>query len=338
MIHYYIIGGVILVGLLALIPVAYTIKSYLTYAYINGRLRARQNQFVSPSNLKNYADRSFEDIIYSIDQNFSIDLTQYLQPDISYSALDNALRTHHIDDINTIRRSAPHTYDKFFDAYQDRFIIRIIKNIVRRKRVDLAEQTRRLPGPNQFSLAFRQKQNPALQELRDELRGTTYGSILDDYQEQIANNDYKAFENELNKAYLNKLDAAAPTDTAKDYVKTITDQINLSLALNEADTYAETGRIPSAELKEATTVNAYEDLLANHGYDINADTKEELEHGFRQHLQDYATRLKTKQPLSDAIILSYLLRKNRNVQNLSILLKLSYHETPPAQIKGAMTL
>ena len=338
MIEYYLIGGVILVGFLALIPVAYTIKSYLTYAYINGRLRARQNQLVTPQNLQNYTERSFEDIVYDIDQNFSIELTQYLQPDISYGALDNALRTHHIDDINAIRRFAPDQYNEFFNAYLDRFIIRIIKNIVRRRRVNLAEQTRRLPGPNRFSIAFRQNQDPSIQELQEELRGTRYGAIIDDYEDQITDNEYKSFENELNKAYLHHLHRTAPTDTAKDYVKTITDQINLSLALNDAENFAETGRIPTDELKEASNTRAYKDVLAENGYDIDGETKEELEHGFRQHLQDYATKLKTRQPLSDAIIISYLLRKNRNVQNLNILLKLSYHDTPPAQIKGAMTL
>lgn len=338
MLAYYVVGGVVLAGFIVLIPVGYTIRSYITYAYVNSRLRARQNRFIEADQFNQYARRSFQDIIYDIAEKYGLDLTEHLQPEITYSELDNAIRSHHIEDIKAVQRFAPQEYDDFMNAYLDRFTIRIIKNALRKQNASLAEQTRRLPSPKQFSISFRQNKQPTFQDLEEELRNTRYGDILSDHKEALTNNEYEVFETELNQAYLEKLYYDAPTNNATQFVRRLIDQVNITAALNNTDSFAKHGTIPKESLENAENTEEIKQVLNNHDYNTDGTTPAQIEQSIREDMQSFAETLKNRQPLSDNIILSYLIQKDHNMQNLNVLLKLSYHKTNPDDIQAAITV
>jgi len=335
MIAYYIVGGIILAGFLVLIPVGYTIKDYVIYAYSNARIRAKQSLLLNADQLSKYSRRSFEDIVYDLKQQDYLDLTDYLSPSIAYGEIDTALRSHHIANIKELQRITPDTYNTFLKTYLLKFKVRVLKNLVRQQHNERAETTKDLPTSLRFSLSFRDNPHPSLDDIKAELQGTQLATIFNDHEDNIRDGKYEAFEQDLNIHVLKQQLRTAPTQTAKQYVKKNIDRLNVSSALKNTSTYAEGGRLPTNELDNATTINEYNDILAEHGYPT-ADTKDRLQHILREHLNAYAQRLQSKQPLSDNHIIAYLIRKAYTMKNLNTLLKLSYHDTNPATIRDAL--
>jgi vacuolar-type H+-ATPase subunit C/Vma6 len=335
MIAYYVIGGIILAGFLVLIPVGYVLKDYVIYAYTNARLRAKTQSLPDADQLKQYATRSFEDIIYALNEDNILDLTDYLKPTITYGAIDTALRSHHIAAIRELKRITPQTYHRFLTAYLKKFKVRVLKNLVRQQHIEHAETTKQLPRSLRFSLAFRDQPTPGLDDIQQELQGTQLGDIFNEHEDSIRNGDYDAFEHDLNIHLLQQQLKHAPTQTAKTYVKQNIDRLNLSSSLKNTSTYAEGGRLPTEALDKATTINDYNTILTEHNYPT-AETKDNLHKVFRQHLKAHADKLSGRQPLSDNIIISYLIEKAYAMKNLNILLKLTYHEKPAEHIRNTL--
>lgn len=337
MIAYYIIGGVILAGIISLVPITYTLQSYYPYAYTNARLKAKQNQLISYHDLQRYAERSFEDIIYDLSQEHDLDLTKYLDPERSYGAIDTALRNHHIEAIRQLKRVSPERNQPFLKAYLQKFKIRVIKNLLRQRNVEIAETTKALPQALKFTLRFRDNPQPTIDEIKQELQHTPYAKIFNEHEDDVRRGSYDAFERDLNIHFLHTLKRHASTQTTKTYVQKKIDRLNLSSALKKNDVFANGGRLPTQDLQDASSLNDYLRVLHENGYDdIKADEKTALEQAFHAHIKSYAHTLQSKQPLSDNTIIAYLILKSHNVQNLNILLKLTYHETPPKRIKESL--
>lgn len=338
MIGYYVVGGVVVAGVIALIPVMYTLTTLYPYSYPNARVRARKNKLVSDQTLQNYVQRPLEDILYTLEDEGLPELTPYLEPDVTYASIDNALRNHFIAEIQELRRISPEPVKSFLKAYLEKFKVRLIKNVVRRQNTTLTETTSLLPRGLRFSIQFRELTEPTLKDLEQELTGTPYRPLLEKHLEQIREGNLYDFEHDLNILYLERLHKQAKSENTKKYVKKHIDRLNLTASLKNANEYAKGGRINRETLHNATTLKEYKDALQDAGYEIEANTPQELETGFKHHIERFAHTLLGKQPLSDAGIVAYLILKSRNMEKLNILLKLKYHDTEPHKILDALNI
>jgi vacuolar-type H+-ATPase subunit C/Vma6 len=301
-------------------------------------VRARKNKLVSDQTLQNYVQRPLEDVLYTLEDEGLPELTAYLEPDVTYASIDNALRNHFIAEIQELRRISPEPVKSFLKAYLEKFKVRLIKNVVRRQNTTLTETTSLLPRGLRFSIQFRELTEPTLKDLEQELTGTPYRAVLEKHLDQIREGNLYDFEHDLNILYLERLHKKAQSKNTKKYVKKHIDRLNLTASLKNTDEYAKGGRINREALHNATTLQQYKEALHDAGYDIEAKTLQELETGFKQHIERFAHTLLGKQPLSDAGIVAYLILKSRNMEKLNILLKLKYHDTEPHKILDALNL
>lgn len=337
MIAYYVVGGVLIAGIIALIPVGYVLSDIAPYAYTNAKLRAKRSDDLDSDTLAGYAGRSFEDIIQDLAKKHSIDLARFLGARAEYAAIDTAVRNHHIETIDSIRRSAPQQYNTFLSAYQERFKLRAIRNIIRKQHVDLSEIARLLPDKVTFTHGLRSKDNITVDDIIDELQSTPYAEPINEYTDELRSGSYKDVEVALQKTYLGRLRKRAPTDTAKRFIKAKIDRLNLSACLKNASVYCEGGRIPAADLHPDLSTDELNELLHDANYDLTIQDPTTFERDFNAYFADHAAKLTSRQPLSDNIIIASLIETDRTHRDLRVLLKLAYHDASETRIEEALT-
>lgn len=333
--HYYVLGGTIIAGILALIPIFYTLAPIYPWTYTNARVKSMHKKLIQKKDLEGYLLRPYEDIIYDLEERFIPKFSKYLSANFTYAAVDNALRQHFIETAEKLIRITPQEQNDFLKTYLKKFETRIIKNIVR----SLSNKDSKrlvLPKTQLFSKAFKNKDNPTLNDLERELQGTPYQKILEEHKQQILEKNYLEFERALNRLYLNRLKRAATTQHSRNYVKKNIDKLNIQTWIKKGEKYLEGGTIP----KETYNTNKYEKIqqkYSERGYSLPKNPLD-AENYLKQDIQRYAESLRVKDPHSEASTISYLIKKAHNVQQLNILLKLKYHNTPQQKIKEALQL
>ncbi len=315
MIWTYIIGGVIVAGVIALIPVGYVLAKIYPYSYPNARIRAMKAKLIQEEEFTNLLTRPYKDIIYYLEQKHYPFITAYTGATYDYASLESALRTHMVETIEKVRRISPQQTREFVDALLAKYDIQVIEAIIRgisaktNKKNDILHQTKL------FREEFVTREQYSLNDLQYELKNTPYEQFIKTYRSQLEKQQYAAFEEALDKYYFAKLLQKASSPYAKKYVQKLIDAHNVALYNKGKEPDIPGGKIGSYDKKED---------YVKAGYEV-AENPQEQEKLMYKEIKRYAIDLFRKEPLSEASIIGYIALKTINVRNTFILLKLTYH-------------
>lgn len=328
---WYATGGVIIGGVIALIPALYITNRVAPYAYPNARIRAMRAGLVRTQHLAELASRPYNDIIYHLEQNHYPGLSQHTGADRSFANLDAALRSHLVEALEKVKRVSPQQTQPYLKELLSKYDIQVIENVVR----SLATQTNItsdiLHQTPIFSKEFITKEEHTLNDLRNELKGTRYEELLTKHLEEIQQEEFAAFEQALDLQYFEKLLSKASSPEARGYTKRLIDQHNVSLLNKGQEPVIPGGRVPREELAGLDGQRLVE-RLREAGYDVTHTDKQLMERDLQVNLKNYAKALLSKEPLSEASIIGFVALKIINVRNTAILLKMKYHDMSPQRI------
>jgi len=333
--HYYILGGVILSGIIALIPVFYVLAPIYPWTYSNARVKTMHKKMIKDQDIEGYILRPYEDIIYDLEEKFIPNFSKYLSANFTYAAVDNALRQHYIQTVKKLIRITPNQQNDFLQTYLTRFDIRTIKNVVR-SISNKNNQDLFLTNTTLFSEGFKNKDTYTLQNIEKELQGTPYQKTLEKHKSSLKEQEYTDFEMDLNRVYLDKMRRAASSKYAKRFVKKNIDKLNLQTWVKNGENYVEGGYIQISDYQK-DSYTALKEAYTKKGITLPSN-KEDAETHMRKQLLTYAKKLQSQDPHSEASTISYLIKKAYAVQQLNILLKLKYHNTSEQKIREALNI
>ena len=331
-IYWYVIGGVVIAGVIALIPALYVTNRVAPYAYPNARVRAMKAKLIRTEELINLAQRPYNDIIYYLEQNHYPNLSSHTGPDLSFASLDAALRNHLVETLEKIKRISPQDTKPYLQALLDKYDIQVVENVTRSLATDTNITTDILHQTKIFSKEFINKQEHTLNDLRNELKGTQLEKIISEHQTAINNHEFKAFEQALDLLYFKGLRSKANSQAAKNYTKRLIDSHNVALINKQEEAIIPGGKISCEELNNVQTTNELVQRLQEAGYEVQETQKQLIERAMQENLKKYAKTLLDKDPLSQASIIGFTALKIINVRNTAILLKMKYHDLPAQEI------
>lgn len=332
MIHYYVIGGVLIAGIIALIPVLYVTNNVAPFAYPNARVRAMRAGLVRTEELLNLSSRPYNDIIYYLEQNHYPNLSNYTGADRSFASLDAALRTHLIQELEKILRVSPQQTKPFLKALLKKYDIQVVETVVRSLAANTNIKTDILHTTKVFTEEFSSRKQHTLQDLQNELKGTRVHEIISKHKQEIENNEFEQFEQDLDTYYFSQLLAASTSSYARGYTKRLIDSHNIALINKNRQAIIPGGKIPLSELNDLTEKQLLERIKAA-GYNVTSSDKTILEREIQASLKKYAKDLLTKESLSEASIVGFVALKIINVRNTAILLKMKYHNLEAQEIR-----
>ncbi len=320
-----VIAGILIVGVLVMIPVFKVLSSIAPYTYVNARLKAMKKKLVSDKELINLSFRPYADIINYLERTSYPNLALITKGDISFSSVDTALRRNLIEDIEKIRRLSPQQQKEFIDAILAKYDIQIIEHIVRgtteknRVKTDILHHTRL------FSQSFVNKQDHSLEGLKSELKGTKYYDIIQKHIKEISKSSFENFEYELDLYYFSRLLSKSSHTEQKKYTKMVIDSHNISLAFKGKKPIVPGGYISPERIASPLTAQNAIKILREAGYRVASDTIQGIERDMQINIKEYGKALFSKDPHSSAIITGYIILKSINTRNVTILLKMAYH-------------
>lgn len=330
-IHYYVIGGVLIAGVIALIPVGYVLTRVAPYAYPNARVRAMRAQLIRTHDLIALADRPYNDIIYHLEQNHYPNLSSHAKANLAFANLDAALRSHLVATLEKVTRISPQQTKPYLKALMKKYDIQVIQNVVRSLAAKTNIKTDILHETKVFTKEFVARENPTLTDLQEELKNTPLEKIISDHKQAIVQGELKAFEQALDLYYFKQLLTAANSPEAKNYTKRLIDNHNVALLHKQETPLIPGGRIPAEELESLDEKQRIE-RLKSAGYTITSEKPQLVERDLQASLKKYAQALLNKDPLSEASIIGFVALKTINVRSTAILLKMKYHDMTPQEI------
>ncbi|MFT4250383.1 MAG: V-type ATPase subunit [Candidatus Woesearchaeota archaeon] len=330
-----VVWGVLIAGILALIPVAIIVSKVYPYSYPNARVRAMKAKLPTNQELLELAPRSYNDIIIQLEKHYP-ELSKYYAADLSFSKLETALREQLITQLEKIRRISPQETKKFIEAILAKYDILDIETVTRSLATtgsvthDVLHQTRL------FSKDFISRKEHSLQDLRNELKNTVYQEILAKHYEEIQEHQLESFEKELDLFYFKKLLSTANEPNSRGYVKRLIDTHNIALINKNEEATIPGGKIPLTELQTSMNVEQLTSLTNKHGYITTASTAEQLERDMQKNLWAYAQKLLKKEPLSPASTIGLVAIQSITTRNTIILLKMKHHGFNTEEIREVL--
>lgn len=328
--------GALLIITAIMIPIFKTTYEVYPYAYSNARIRSKKSTLLKKQDFERLLSKSYNEILYYIEKkNLIEDLTKYSGGDFSYGSLDGALRNHLINDLRKVKRISPSSTTDFINVFLSKYDILIIEAIIRSGKSQINIKDDLVHVSQLFSENFLRSDKLDYNKLYNELKGTEYIKLLDLHEKDIKNKKYKKFELALDKLYFKKLKSKANTLELKKYVKTIVDIHNIALALKNEKDFVEGGSINPKTLSNKTSeiIN-----IAKKYYKINASNEIELERELQYNLLNLANTMMSRNPLSDALIIGYIILKTINIRNLNILLKMKYENFDEEEIRKVLVI
>ena len=334
-IYWYIIGGVLVAGIIALIPVFYVLTRVAPYAYPNARVRAMRAGLVRTQELVELASRPYNDIIYHLEQNHYPNLSSHAGPERSYANVDAALRSHLVEVLEKVTRISPQTTKPYLQALTKKYDIQVVEAVVRALAAKTNVTTDILHQTKIFTREFCTREKITLADLQNELKGTRLENIITTYKQEIQQGEFQSFEQALDLLYFEQLLAKANSESARGYTKRLIDNHNVALINKEQQPIIPGGRIPPEELTDLTKQQLLE-RLQQAGYDVSEQAPARMERELQVNLKNYAKALLSKEPLSEASIIGFVALKTINVRNTAILLKMKYHDMTEQEIQEVL--
>lgn len=317
----WVVGGVLVAGVIVLLPVLKVVAKVAPYAYPGARSRAMRSQLLDDDDMQPLLRRSYTDILYEL-QSYYPDLTQRLGEDMTFTQLDSVLRAELIETFLKVRRMSPEKTKRFIDALLEKYDLQVIESVVRTQAVSANRTSEILHPTETFSKNFILKETIRIEELLNELKDTPYFAVLSEYRDQVEKGEYEAFETALDLVYLKRLLSAAKTPESRGYAKFLIDSHNMSLVLKGREAIIPGGKIPLEALKDAKREDVIK-AATDAGYKgVSGDHPAEVERTMRVALKRYGESLMARDPLSEAPIIGVLILKQIAHRNTSILLKM----------------
>ena len=336
-VYWYVIGGVLLAGVIALIPVSYVLTRIAPYAYPNARVRAMRGGLVRTQELIDLADRPYNDIIYYLEQNHYPGLSSHTGPDLSYANLDAALRSHLIQTLEKVIRISPQNTKPYLQALTRKYDIQVVEGVVRALAANTNITADILHQTKVFTKEFVAKEKHTLEDLREELRGTQLEAVISEHKKSIEEQEFEAFEEALDLLYFKQLLSKASSQEARGYTKRLIDNHNVALINKGREAIIPGGRVSLEELA-GTREEQLVEVLKSKGYAVTSAQPTVMERELQVSLKNYAKALLNKDPLSEASIIGFVALKTINVRNTAILLKMKYHDMTAQEIAEVVAL
>lgn len=332
---WYTIGGVLIAGVIVLLPVLKTVNRVAPFAYPNARIRAMRARLVHKEEFEEFASRPYADVLYELRER--IPPLSKLGTDISFARIDKALREDLVDSLLLVKRISPQQTKGFIQAIISKYDIQVIESIVRSQKARINVKYDILHATEVFSPSFIAKQNITLEDLKNELTGTVYAEILSKYETDIKKHQYEKFETELDLLYFARVLSSAKTQDAKTYAKDLIDAHNISHQLKGMDAIIPGGRIQVEDLhgKSPEQIIA---IAAQAGITLKGNTPQHIEKSMQEHIKNHAKGLLAKDPLSEATIVGFIGLKTITTRNTVILLKLLAHGFDAEKIREVLVL
>lgn len=330
-----IIGGLILV-IIVLIPVFLTVSKIYPYAYTNSRLRVMRADLIRSNEFENFVKRPYNDIIYQLEKKRFPSLIKYLSGDFSYGSVDSALRTELINTLTKVKKISPEQSKKFVTIILSKYDIQLIEAIVRSLNTNINKKADLIHATEVFSEEFLSKKDYDFDSLYNELKGTVYQPLLDKYSSQIKKGKYEEFEQQLDLLFFKRLLFTAQSIEAKKYVKILIDNHNIGLVFKGQKPIIPGGRIPINQL--TNNLEEIKKVALKKSIKSNAKTKEQFERDLQIYLKKTGEKLFSKNPLSEATIIGFIIIKTVNTRNLNTLLKLKHEKISEEKIKQVLAI
>lgn len=325
--------GFLILSIVILIPLAKTIAPIFPYAYTNARLRAMRTQLLSKKDYEELIKKPYTEIIYALGRKNYPDLSKRIGVDTTYASVESAFRSQLIQRLEKIKHISPQQSKPFVKALLAKYDIQLIQSIVRTTTTKYSVKRDIYHQSTLFTKDFLTKEQPTIDDLYNQLKGTRYEEILTKHQEALKKKQFKAFEEELDLYYFKKLLRSAKTIEAKTYTKMLIDRHNISLVLRGETALIPNGRIPLEKIKGTKETGQITKLIAEHGYNTQNKEPELIERDLARAFKKKGELFMSKNPLSEATIIGYIILLTTDIRTLNILLKMKYHEFDNEKIR-----
>lgn len=328
-----LVWAVLILGVVALIPVAIVVSRVYPYAYPNARIRAMRAKLARSQLLIDLAPRSYNDIIIQL-ENIYPNLSSQYAANLSFANLDSALREHLVTQLEKVKRISPQELQPFLTTILAKYDIQVIETIVRSIATKESVTSDVLHRTKLFSKDFITKKHHTLDDLRNELKHTQYEAIINKHYEELKKNNLKSFEEELDQLYFKKLLRAANTQESRGYVRKLIDAHNIALTNQKQETRIAGGKIPKDRLTNDLDAQQLAKIAQEYNYTISDDVDAQtLERDMHKNIKTYAKQLLKQEPLSQASIIGFVALQAISVRNTVILLKMKYHDMTVQRIQ-----
>lgn len=331
--------GILGLGIIGLVAAFKAVAKIYPYAYLNARIRAMHSRMLKREDFLVLLDKPYNEIIYILDKKYFPHLSYFIGSDFSYSSLDSALRASLIKDLAKIYRMVPTESKNFLSVILSKYDILVIQSIVRSSHAKLlnSESIKDIISVTEvFHRNFLDQGNFDLSSLFNELKGTTYHSVMEKHLENLHKGKFLDFELELDLLYFKRLSQEAKSRPAKQYVKRVIDMHNTSLVLKGLTPIIPGGKIHLKDLESYSKTNSLiqlAELLKKHGYLIdNSKNQKQLEHSMYKNFRTFGKGLLGGEPLSENSLIGFIIVVQSMVRNVNILLKLKSHGFTKEQI------
>lgn len=328
-----LLASIILLGVVVMIPVFKVVSAKYPYASVQARLRVMRKKLLGADDFERLLDADYTDIVYRLDKTVYPGLRELFGPDTSYAAVDSALRTKVVRDLLRVRTFSPPEVKGFVTALLRKYDILMIESIIRSSSFHDASRRDIMGITEVFSEDYINRGDFSFQSLMTELKGTKYSAILEKHAESINQGKYRELEEELDLFYFQKLLSSANTTLARSYVKKMIDIQNISLALK-----GEKAKVPGGVIALESFTEDVVKVANEHGYKLSGDTPAEIERSAEKHVYDFGISCFSKDPLSDAPLVGYIVQSRTCARNANILLKLKSKGLAKDAIKEVLVL
>jgi len=328
-----LLASILLLGIIVMIPVFKVVSAKYPYSSLQARLRVMRKKLLGADDFERLMDAEYTDIVYRLDKTVYPGLRELFGPDTSYAAVDSALRTKVVRDLLRVRTFSPPEVKGFVTALLRKYDILMIESIIRSSSFHDAARRDIMGITEVFSEDYINRGDFSYESLMTELKGTKYSAILEKHADSIKGGRYKELEEELDMYYFQKLLSAATTTLTRSYVKKMIDIQNISLVLK-----GENAKIPGGVIALESFSNDVVKVAGEHGYKLAGETPAEIERSAEKLVYDFGISCFSKDPLSDAPLVGYIVQSRTCARNANILLKLKSKGLTKEAIKEVLVL
>ncbi len=328
-----LLASLLVLSIVVMIPVFKVVSQKYPYASVQARLRVMRKKLLRAEDFERLLDADYNDIVYRLDKKVFPGLRALFGPDTSYAAVDSALRTKVVQDLLRLQRFSPPEVKPFVSALLRKYDILMIESIIRSSSFHDASKRDIMSITEVFSEDYIGRNDFSFESLITELKRTRYYSILEKHSDSIKKKQYRELEEELDLYYFQKLLGSATTKLTRSYVKKMIDIQNISLVLKDEDPKIPGGVIPlNAFNKDVIKIGR------DHGYHLEGVTPAEIERSAEKLLYDFGIACFSKDPLSDAPLVGYIIQSRTSARNANILLKLKSQNIDKESIREVLVL
>lgn len=321
--------GVVIAVLMAVFK---TVAPIFPYAYTNARLRAMRRELLRREHYYELLKKPYNEILYDLAKKNYPDLTKSVGPDLTYAAVETEFRTNLIATLQKVKRITPQSSQAYIKAILDKYDFQVVESFVRTINAKQKHKKDIYHKTGLFSEDFLTKENPTIDDLYNQLKGTNYEPFLKKHLDALKKGKYKAFEEDMDHYYFTRLLAKASSTEARSYTKYLIDHHNISLALKGMSANIKGGLIPMKELQDKSAEQIAK-ILPRYNYKVTSSVPEFIERDLRRQMREKGKNFFKKNPLSEASIIGFIILKTIDFRILNILLKMKYHDMSPEKIE-----